>query len=177
MKASVFIAVSLDGFIARENGDIDWLENHESDEEEDYGFVDFMKSVDVLVMGRNTWEKLLSFNTWPYGDKPLVILSSRTVNIPEHLSGTVESANLSPSGLMEKLSERGLSHAYVDGGKTIRGFLNAGLIQRLIITTIPVLLGSGIPLFGYLSHDIKWKHIRTTSYQNGFVQSEYKVLK
>lgn len=176
MKASVFIATSLDGYIARENGDIDWLHDAGCEESgEDYGYKEFMNSVDVLVMGRHSYEKVLTFGEWPYGSKPVVVLSSKPVNIPERIAGSVESMSCSPSDLVRRLSERGAKHLYIDGGKTIQGFLNAGLIQQITITRIPILIGSGIPLFGPLQQDIRLRLITTRHFPNGLVQSMYEV--
>lgn len=176
MKASVYIATSLDGFIAREDGDLDWLEENGGETAEDYGYQQFMDTVDVLVMGRNTYEKVLNFGEWPYGAKPVVVLSGRSLEIPEHLAKSVETMAGSPGEVVGRLAQRGASRLYIDGGKTIQAFLNARLIQRLIITRIPVLIGAGIPLFGPLAGDIKLRHIETRSFRNGFVQSEYEVL-
>lgn len=178
MKATVYIATSLDGFIARENGEIDWLPGGGVEESgEDYGYKDFMATVDVLVMGRKTYEKVLTFKEWPYGDKPVVVLSHHPVPSPKEIARTVESMSGSPAEVASRLSARGAKHLYVDGGKTIQGFLNAGLIQRLIITTIPVLIGGGIPLFGPLTRDIRLRRIETRSFPNGLVQSAYEVVK
>lgn len=177
MKASVYIATSLDGFIARENGDIDWLPGGGDDgSEEDYGYKEFMDTVDVLVMGRNTFDKVLTFHEWHYGNKPVVVLSSGAVNIPEHITQTVESMSCTPEELVRRLSERGARHLCVDGGKTIQGFLDAGLIQQLIITRVPILIGSGIPLFGPLKRDIQLRHIETRQFAIGLVQSTYEVI-
>ena len=176
MKASVFIATSLDGFIARQGGDIDWLEAASQEATADHGYEKFMDSVDVLVMGRHSYEKVLTFGDWPYGSKPVVVLSSRTLTIPEHLAATVEAMSCSPAELVTELSNRGAEHLYIDGGKTIQGFLNAGLIQRVIVTVIPVLIGTGIPLFGPLTRDVRLRHVGTQQFPSGFVQSEYEVL-
>lgn len=177
MKASVYIATSLDGFIARDNGDIDWLPGGGNDgSDEDYGYKDFMDMVDVLVMGRNTYEKVLTFGEWPYGNKSVVILSSRSVHVPSSISQSVESISCSPAELVSRLSKRGARHLYVDGGKTIQGFLNAGLINELIITKIPILIGSGIPLFGALQRDIRVRHIETRQFASGLVQSKYEIV-
>ncbi len=177
MKASIYIATSLDGFIARENGDLDWLPGAEGDVSvEEYGYKDFIDTVDVLVIGRHTYEKVLSFGGWPYGKKSVVVLSSQPVKIPKKVAGTVEWMSGSPGEVIARLTERGATHAYVDGGKTIQRFLEAGLIQQIIITTIPVLLGGGIPLFGPSSHDIKLRHIETQQFPSGLVQSKYEVI-
>lgn len=177
MKASVYIATSLDGFIARENGDIDWLPGIDtSPAGEDYGYKEFMESVDVLVMGRSTYEKVLTFGGWPYGKKPIVVLSGRPVDIPKKLARTVTWMSGAPTEILANLSERGAKHAYVDGGKTIQRFLDADLIQQLIITRVPVLIGSGIPLFGPLNRDVHLRHVETRQFPNGLVQSKYEII-
>jgi dihydrofolate reductase len=138
--------------------------------------VTFMDTIDVLVMGRHTYEKALSFAAWPYGSKPVVVLSSTQVHIPQHLAASVESMSCSPGELVRCLAGRGARHLYVDGGKTIQGFLDAGLLHQLIITRMPILIGSGIPLFGPLTHDIRLRHIETRQFANGLVQSKYEVI-
>jgi dihydrofolate reductase len=176
MKASVFIATSLDGFIARADGDIGWLSEGGSDGgSEDYGYKAFMDTVDVLVMGRKTYEKVLTFAGWPYGSKPVVVLSSNPVHIPQPVAASVESMARTPGELVHCLARRGIGHIYVDGGKTIQRFMEAGCIQQLIITVIPLLIGNGIPLFGPLTHDVRLRHIETRQFANGFVQSKYEV--
>ena len=173
MKSTVFIATSLDGFIARQDGDIDWL-GEPSKDGEDYGYQKLMDTVDFLVMGRNTYEKVRSFGQWPYS-KPVVVLTSRPLDIPERLAKSVETMSGSPVEVVDELSKRGAEHLYVDGGKTIQDFLNANLIQRIIITRIPILLGRGIPLFGPLNQDIKLRHVETRAFADGNVQCEYEV--
>ncbi len=178
MKASVYIATSLDGFIARADGSLDWLPgadgNGGAGDGEDYGYTAFMETVDAIVMGRHTYEQVLTFGDWPY-QVPVVVLGSRRVDIPAGLSDRVAWMSGSPSEIVETLAQRGTGHLYIDGGATIQRFMRAGLIQRLIITRVPVLLGSGIPLFGPLETDIQLRHIETRHYATGFVQSEYEV--
>jgi dihydrofolate reductase len=176
IKASVFIATSLDGFIARANGDLDWLTGAESaSTEQDYGYQEFMDSVDTIVLGRNTFELVLTFDTWPYSGKKVVVLSSRPKAVPTHLVDDVAWLSLPPLRLVERLAARGATHLYVDGGKTIQGFLKAGLIHELTITRVPVLIGTGVPLFGALDHDVRLAHIATRQFRNGFVQSKYRI--
>ncbi len=177
MKGSVFVATTPDGYLAREDGGIDWLEDAGGETGEDYGFHRFFGTVDALVMGRNTYEKVLSFDSWPCGDKPVVVLSSRPADVPAHMTRTVEFMSASPTEVVKKLSAPGAQHLYIDGGITIRQFLGADLIQSLTITRIPVLIGSGIPLFGPHSRDIRLRHIETRSYPDGLVQSEYEILR
>lgn len=176
MKATVFIATTVDGFIARENGSVDWLPTGEGVGSEDYGYQDFMNSVDALVIGRNSYELVLSFDSWPYGEKPIVVLSSQQLEIPESISITVSVMSASPSEVVQRLAERGYKHLYIDGGKTIQGFIREGLIQKLIITKVPILIGSGLPLFGALPHDIRLLHLETLQFDNGLVQSKYEIL-
>lgn len=176
MKASVYIAASLDGFIARENGDLDWLPGAAGEAgQEDYGYQAFISTVDVLVMGRSTFEKVLTFGDWPYTGKAVVVLSHGLLAIPEKLASGVEASSLAPRALLDELDRRGLRHAYVDGGRTIQGFLREGLIDELTVTTVPVLLGGGIPLFGPLTQDIRLRHLETRAYPNGLVQNRYAL--
>lgn len=175
MKTSAYIATSLDGFIARQNRALDWLPHaDESGDGEDYGYHAFMETVDALVMGRHSYETVLTFGDWPY-EVPAVVLSSRPVDVPASIRRTVEWMSCPPGEVVEKLALRGARHLYIDGGVTVQRFLHAGLIQRLIITRVPVLIGSGIPLFGPLENDIKLQHLKTRSFATGLVQSEYEI--
>ena len=171
MKASVFIGTSLDGFIARVNGDFDFLPPGGG---EPHGYDEFMATVDALVIGRKTFETVLTFDTWPYGEKPVFVLSTRSL-APAPPGAVVEHMSGDPAEIVSRLAARGIQHIYVDGGITIQRFLQAGLIQRLIITRVPVLIGAGIPLFGVTQRDIALKHVATRQYASGLVQSEYAV--
>lgn len=171
MKASVFIGTSLDGFIARANGDFDFLPAGGG---EPHGYHEFMATVDALVIGRKTYETVLGFDAWPY-EKPVFVLSTRALDAPP-AGAVVERMSGPPGEIVSRLVARGIGHIYVDGGITIQRFLQAGLIQRLIITRVPVLIGSGIPLFGALPHDVILTHIGTHQYASGLVQSEYEVV-
>lgn len=174
-KQSVFIATSLDGFIARSNGDIDWLNQIDSLSGEDYGYKEFTSTIDAMVMGRHTFEKVMSFDNWPY-DLPVVVLSSRAIEIPEKFREHVLKMSGSPNDIVDRLSDEGYEHLYIDGGKTIQQFLRAGYIQKMIITRIPILIGDGIPLFGSLDKDLKLEHLSTNTFANGLVQSSYSVV-
>ena len=175
--ASVFIATSLDGFIAREDGTLDWLDaaNARVPEGEDCGYVPFLDSVDALIMGRNTYEKVLTLGPWPYRGKPVIVLSRRHLKIPVDLRKTVEHSSESPKELFDRFSEEGFKRLYIDGGTTIRRFLTEGLINDITITVSPVIIGRGISLFGGLNQDISLKHINTKIYDFGFIQSTYQV--
>ena len=173
MTISIFIGTSLDGFIARPNDDLDWLPAGGG---EPHGYDEFMASVDALVIGRKTFEKVLTFGDWPYGDKRVVVLSSRPVDLSVVRGGRAEQISGTPAEIVAQLAASGAHHLYIDGGITIQRFLRAGLIQRLIITRVPVLIGEGIPLFGSLPHDVRLQHISTRHFPSGLVQSEYHVL-
>jgi dihydrofolate reductase len=172
MRASVFVGTSVDGFIARPNGDLDFLPPGGGEE---HGYKAFMASVDALVIGRGTFETVLAFETWPYGDKRVVVLSSRPLDFSGVRGGRVEQMGGDPREIVARLDAEGVQHAYVDGGITIQRFLRAGLIQRLVITRVPVLIGTGIPLFGVVDADVPLRHVETRSYASGLVQSEYAV--
>jgi dihydrofolate reductase len=172
MTASVFVGTSLDGFIARPNGDLDFLPEGGG---EPHGYNEFIATIDALVIGRKTFETVLAFPVWPYGDKRVVVLSSRPVDFSPVRGGVVEQMAGSPAEIVAKLAASGAHHLYVDGGITIQNFLRAGLVQRLIITRVPVLIGDGIPLFGALPRDLRLHHVATQHYPSGLVKSEYEI--
>jgi dihydrofolate reductase len=172
MTVSVFVGTSLDGFIARSNGDLDWLPAGGG---EPHGYNEFIATVDTIVIGRKSFEKVLTLEPWPYGDKRVVVLSSRPVDLAGAGGGVVEQMAGPPAEIVSRLAATGAHHLYVDGGITIQRFLQAGLIDRLIITRVPVLIGDGIPLFGTLQRDIRLRHVVTQQYPSGLVKSEYAV--
>ncbi|WP_418315604.1 dihydrofolate reductase family protein [Piscinibacter sakaiensis] len=176
-KLSVFIATSLDGYIARENGAIDWLEkaNATVPEGEDCGYAEFFASVDALVMGRASFEQVLGFADWPYGDKPVHVLSRSLQRLPVGLPGSISLLDMAPQQVVQLAADAGHRHLYVDGGQTIQAFLAAGLISEMTITVIPVLLGSGIRLFGAVPCDIPLRLLSAKAYPFGFVQSRYAL--
>lgn len=173
MKTSVFVGTSVDGFIARLNGQLDFLHASGGGEGGSHGYEEFIATVDALVMGRHTYETVLGFAKWPY-DKPVFVLSSSPIAaaprgaVVEHMSGE-------PAAIVAQLDKLGVKHLYVDGGVTIQRFLAAGLIDRIIVSRVPVLIGSGIPLFGPLPHDVLLTHVATRPFPGGMVQSEYTV--
>jgi dihydrofolate reductase len=173
MIVSVFIGTSVDGFIARANGAFDFLPQGGG---EPHGYDEFLTSVDALVIGRKTFETVLALPVWPYGDKRVVVLSSKPVDFSALRGGVVEQMAGPPADIVSTLAVRGAQRIYVDGGITIQRFLRAGVIQRLIITRVPVLIGDGIPLFGSLPRDLRLRHVATQQYDSGLVKSEYHVL-
>jgi len=175
MTGIVYIATSLDGFIARKDGGLDWLPSPGDESESDSIFDTFLESVDALVMGRNTYDMVQSFGVWPYRDKPVFVLSHRPVDPPQDSSAQVNSISGTPETIVSDLASYGLKNLYIDGGKTIQAFLRAGEIHRLIVTRIPVLLGGGIPLFGELEADVVFKCIRAERLANGLEQAEYEI--
>jgi dihydrofolate reductase len=173
MNASVFVGTSVDGFIARPHGELDFLPQGGG---EPHGYNEFIATVDVIVIGRKTFETVLGFSGWPYGNTPVVVLSTRPLDFSTLPGARVEQMSGFPEEIVVQLSSRGFQHAYIDGGDTILRFLRAGLIQRLTITRVPVLIGEGIPLFGALPRDLRLRHVRTQQYTSGLVKTEYEVL-
>jgi dihydrofolate reductase len=172
MRLSAFVGTSLDGFIARENGEYDFLP---PDGGEPHGYEEFIASVDTILIGRNTFDVVLKLPNWPYGDKRVVVLSHRPLNVAG-IAGRVEKMSGEPPQIVEQVAAMGAKHVYVDGGITVQEFLRAGYIHDLTITRVPVLIGEGVPLFGRVPHDIKLRHIGTRQYKSGLVTSEYEVM-
>jgi dihydrofolate reductase len=172
MQISVFIATSLDGFIARENGALDWLP---SDTSEDHGYNAFFSSIDTMLMGRKTYETILGFSPYPYEGKRVIVCSRSLTEVPDHFIGKLEFRAEPLPDLVRILKAEGTKHIYADGGQIITALLEVGLVNRLVLTRVPVLLGSGIPLFGALSADVTLQHIETKAFSSGLVQSVYEI--
>jgi dihydrofolate reductase len=179
VKCSVFIAASVDGFIAGPQGELDWLVRPEFAPEEIKGlsYADFIVTVDALVMGRNTFETVMTFESWPYEGTPVIVLTHRMLKLPEALQGKVRVLSGSPENIVARLEAEGKKHLYIDGGKTIQDFLRAGLIDELTITRIPILLGAGIPLFGGNTPLQSLRLIASVASENGVVQDRYQVMR
>ena len=168
MRYSVFVGTSVDGFNARRDGAYDFL----GEGGEEHGYVEFMASVDTLLIGRNTFDVVAKMDVWPYEGKRVVVLSHRAV---PGARGPVEVMSGEAGEIAEKLKASGAKHVYVDGGWTVQAFLRAGLIHDLTITRVPVLIGEGIPLFGRVLKDIPLRHMGTRQYESGLVTSVYEV--
>ena len=165
--------MSLDGFLARRDDTFDFLL---TGEQVPHGFEEFLASVDVVVMGRRTFEVVLKLGYLAtYGKKPMMVLSSRPMDFSSVKGGVLEQISGEPTEIVKQLESRGFKHAYRDGGITIQRFLAAGLINRLVVTRVPVLIGEGISLFGPVPRDINLHHVATSAYKDGLVQSEYEV--
>jgi dihydrofolate reductase len=173
--AHVFIATSLDGFIARADGDIEWLLRRD-DPAEDHGYERFIADKELIVMGRGSYEKVAQFDVWPY-NRPVLVLSSRLAGtaVPPALKDKVRFGNSTPTETLLTLESQGVQRVYVDGGQLVQSFLREGLINDLVITTIPVLIGGGKPLFGALTQDIDLQLVSSQSFPSGLVQSTYRV--
>jgi dihydrofolate reductase len=171
MPVSVFVGTSVDGFIARPDGALDFLPPGGG---EPHGYNEFIATVDAIVIGRKTFDTVLAMEDWPYENKRVVVLSSRPVDL-SRARGIVEQMAGPPAEIVSRLAASGAHHLYVDGGITIQEFLRAGLVQRLVITRVPVLIGKGISLFGSVPHDVPLHHVATRHYPSGLVQSEYQV--
>ena len=172
MKTTVYVGTSLDGFIAREDGDIDWLVKYQNKEVHD-SYNEFISRIDAMVIGRGTYEKVLSFPEWPY-EKKVFVLSTSLKQIPGTLNEKATLVAMKPAELLNYLSDKGFSNIYIDGGKVIQSFLREDLVDELIITKVPELIGTGIPLFGYLDNDLRFEHIKTNIYSDGLVKSQYE---
>ena len=172
MKTTVYVGTSLDGFIARKDGDIDWLVKYQNKEVHD-SYNEFISRIDAMVIGRGTYEKVLSFPEWPY-EKKVFVLSTSLKQIPGTLNEKATLVAMKPSELLNYLSDKDFSNIYIDGGKVIQSFLREDLVDELIITKVPELIGTGIPLFGYLDNDLRFEHIKTNIYSDGLVKSQYK---
>jgi dihydrofolate reductase len=184
MKCSVFIATSADGYIATEEGGVEWLEmagkaNVDMGDQSDMGAKNYMASFDCMIMGRKTMEILSSFNLtpeqWPYGDARIIVLSNTVKEVPENLKDKAEIYSGDIPALIAQLESEGFSHAYIDGGTTITSFLNLQLINEMTITHAPILLGAGKPLFGKTFKHIKLESAQAIAYPNDFIQIKYQV--
>lgn len=177
-RLHVFIATSLDGYIAREDGRIDWLEaaNQRVPAGEDCGYAAFIAGVDALLMGRGTYESVLGFPQWPYGELPVYVASSRLAPGPLAVAGRAEALPGSPRVLLDALAARGHREVYLDGGRLAQAFLAEGLVDTLTVTRIPVLIGRGRPLFADAGRDIALELLRGQDWPFGFSQQTYRVL-
>ncbi|MFW9845354.1 MAG: dihydrofolate reductase family protein [Candidatus Thorarchaeota archaeon] len=176
MTNYVYVATSLDGFIATSDGGLDWLDEIPNPEKSDFGYTKFMSGIDAIVMGRKTFDKVLGFDPWPY-DKPVYVPSKSKLNIPKELENKAKAITGSPKEFVTQLKELGYQNLYIDGGITIQGFLEDDLIDELIITRVPVLLGTGIPLFGKLTRKLYFSHERTELLTEMLTKSYYKRIK
>jgi len=169
----VMMAMSLDGFVAREDHGLDWLMKQPT-EGEDHGYFAFMDSIDVIVMGSGSYRTVLGFEAWPY-EKPVIVLSKNlsTSDIPEALKAKVEVSDLEPEALMARLAAEGVTNVYVDGGAVVQSFLRLGLIKSMKITFVPILIGTGIRLFSDLPADIDLKLVKATEHPSGLVDLDY----
>ncbi|WDE02300.1 dihydrofolate reductase family protein [Thalassomonas actiniarum] len=173
MSNIVYIATSLDGYIADKNNQIGWLHEIPNPEGDDLGFNDFIDNIDALVMGRNTLEMVLSFDCdWPYS-KPVFVLSNTMTQVPPGYEEKVFLVKGELKAIVKDLNEQGFNNLYIDGGVTIQNFLKEDMIDELIITTIPVLLGGGIPLFADLPSPLKFIHVKAQRYLNCLVQNYF----
>jgi dihydrofolate reductase len=172
----IMMAMSLDGFVARSDHNLDWL-NKQSTDGEDHGFTEFLESVDVIVMGSGSLRTVLGFDQWVY-TKPVIVLSHSMsdADIPDHLKGKVEISSESPPDLIERLNGLGYSRVYVDGGAIIRSFLKLDFIKSMKITIIPILIGEGIRMFGELDRDIDLKLENVQKTPSGLVTLDYSLI-
>ena len=176
MANIVYIATSLDGYIADKDGGVDWLHEVPNPSKSDFGFSEFMKRIDALVMGRKTYETVMSFGHWPYAKK-VFVLSNTLREVEVSLGDKAEVIKGELKDIVSKLNERGFKSLYIDGGKTVQSFLKENLIDEIIITRIPIILGSGIALFDNMDLEIKFEHVETEILNNSLVKSRYTKKK
>jgi dihydrofolate reductase len=170
----VFIARSIDGYIADKNGGLDWLQTIPNPDQDDMGYNSLMDRIDALVMGRKTFETVCGFGIeWPYA-KPVFVLSKTLNSVPEHLMGEVFLVKGPLAEILDEIHGKGYSNLYIDGGRTIQSFLREDLVDEMILTTIPVLLGGGSPLFGELSEHLEFEHEKSEVFLNAIVQDTFK---
>ena len=182
MANYVYIAESLDGFIATTDGGIDWLmESPNADGEwidettadgSDFGYADFTSGIDAIVMGRNSFDKVLTFDAWPY-ELPVFVLSNSLTSVPDISGAEIEITNGELKSVVSHLAERGYENLYIDGGRVIQSFLKEDLIDEMMITSIPILLGDGIPLFDKIGVVRKFRHVNTEVLGNSLVKSHF----
>ncbi len=173
-KNIVFIAKSLDGYIAGKNGELDWLTAIPNPDNVEMGFENLMQEIDAIVMGKNTFEVVCHFDgDLPY-TKPIIVLSNSLKEIPAKLQQSVSIMKGKPQDIISELHKKGYFKLYIDGGKIVQAFLKADLIDELRITTIPILLGGGFPLFGELDRPLEFDHIESTVFLNQIVQNCYR---
>ncbi len=173
MFCKVYIATSLDGYIAGPDHELDWLEDLPNPEGSDFGFFAHMEAMDAIVMGRGTFEAVQAFRPWPY-DKPVLVVSSTLSQVPEDLSDHVGIISGEPDQIIAQCADRGLENLYIDGGKLVTSFLTDGLIDEMTISRLPVVLGDGIGLFGTIDQTTWWEHVNTEAFAGGMVQSTYR---
>jgi dihydrofolate reductase len=175
MTNSVYIATSLDGYIATPNGGIEWLNTFSNPTDSDYGYHEFIDGIDAIVMGRKTFELVSSFSSWPYSKK-VFVLSNNLQEIKPELVDRAEVVSGDLNTIVKKLHRDGYHNLYIDGGKAIQSFLNKNLIDELIISKLPILLGEGIPLFSTQGRMVKFEHCSTEVFEGGLVKSHYKKI-
>ncbi len=172
MANIVYIAVSLDGYIADKDGGIEWLINIPNPSNDDFGFSKLMNRIDAVVMGKNTFEAVVSFGKWMY-KKPVFVLSHNLHSVPKNLKDKAELVHGDIETIVDGLNKRGLNNLYIDGGQVIQSFLKKDLIDELIITTVPVILGSGIPLFAEINNRLTFSHQKTDVFNNSLIKSHF----
>jgi len=173
MSNKVYIAVSLDGYISDKNGSVDWLSIVPHTEENQNDFLNFMNTIDCLVMGRNTFEVVKSFGEWIY-DKKVFVVSNSMTSIPNGYEDKIELINGLPSVIVQSIHNKGYNNLYIDGGKTIQNFLKEDLIDEMIISVVPILLGGGKSLFGELENSKEFQLIDSKILSDKLLQSHYK---
>ena len=174
MKTVAYVATSLDGYIADSEGGVDWLNEIPNPEKSDYGFADFISGIDAILMGGNTFRVVQSFGLWPY-DKIVYVLSNTISEVPSGYEDRIRLISGPIDTVLEQVRNEAGPNIYVDGGRVIQSCLAAARLSQLIVTTVPVLLGQGIPLFAPSDRRIRLRHTKTEVLGAGLVKSTYDV--
>lgn len=169
---SVFLALSLDGFIAGPHGDLAWLDPYATDSPVETGYDRLLSDADTLVMGRNTFEKLLSFDEWPYSGKRVVVLTHRPLS--SRYGETAQAGSI--HDVLKQLWQEGSRHVYLDGGQAVRQGFMEGMVDELTLSWVPVILGEGIALFDGLQHRLDFKVEGVRRLPSGLVQTIYRPV-
>jgi len=171
LRAHVFLGLSVDGRIARPDGDLEWLTSRGA-AAGDAGFTPFITSVDAVVMGRKTYDVIAPEPEWPYLDRPVHVIST---SLADDADPRI-TVHRSPAAVVDALERDGHRRVYADGGQTVQWFLAAGLVDEMTLSQVPVLIGEGPSLFGPLPRDVSLEHVRTAVLDGGMVQTTYRVL-
>jgi dihydrofolate reductase len=170
----VYVGASLDGYIAGPNDELDWLDEWSHPDDGDYGYGEFMEGIDALLLGRRSFDVVLGFGEWHY-TVPAFVLSNTLTEVPEALSDRVQLCRGPLPDVLEQMAAQGFENVYLDGANVVQQALAAGLVDELIVTRLPIILGGGISLFGPLDSALRFDHVDTTVFKSGLVKSHYRA--
>lgn len=176
-KNIVYVGRSIDGYIAGKNGELDWLDLVPGSDKIEMGYTSLMEEIDAMVMGRTTFEVVLNFGIeWPY-QKHVFVLSHKLTKVPPELDGKITFLKGSPQEVLDQIHSKGYDKLYIDGGVVVQNFLKEDLIDEMTLTTIPVLLGGGVSLFGDMTKRLEFDHVESKVFLDQIVQDKYRRKK